>query len=289
MLSLSGGTPDEIARILEDTRNRTSGLFGANFIRHFGDPTLAHECVRVAASRARVVDFFYSDPDPTLVETAHAGGALASWQVGSRAEAVAAEEAGCDFIIAQGIEAGGHIRGTIGLLALLSEVLDAVKIPVLAAGGIGTARAMAAALAAGAEGVRVGTRFVASEEAGAHPDYVKALIAAEASDTVYTGVFSVGWSNAPHRVLRASIEAAQAFDGDIVGRRFWPDEGEEGEWEELRRFGSITATDKTVGNIEAMPHWAGQSVGGVKSVQPAAAIVQELAEGAERLLKRWSR
>src|SRR2546426_755377 len=108
-------------------------------------------------------------PDAELVEIAHAGGALVSWQLGSAAEATAAERAGCDLIVAQGTEAGGHVRGKIGLLALLGEVLPSVKVPVVAAGGIGTGRAMAAALAAGASAVRVGTRFVAAEEAGTHP------------------------------------------------------------------------------------------------------------------------
>jgi nitronate monooxygenase len=143
---------------------------------------------------------------------------------------------------------------------------------------------MAAALAAGADGVRVGTRFVAAEEAGAHPEYVKALIAAEAKDTIYTDVFSHGWPDAPHRVLRASVEAAQAFEGDIVGQRYWPDLDE---WQQLYRFGSITANDQVTGAIEAMPHWAGESVSGVKSVQTAAAIVEELAGEAETLLRRW--
>src|SRR5215510_15257727 len=111
----------------------------------------------------------------------HEHGALASWQVGSAEEALKAAEVGCDLIVAQGVEAGGHIRGTIGLVGLLCEVLEAVpEIPVLAAGGIGTGRAMAAARAAGADGVRVGTRFVASVEADTHPIYTDALIAANA-------------------------------------------------------------------------------------------------------------
>jgi enoyl-[acyl-carrier protein] reductase II len=98
---------------------------------------------------------------------------MAFWQVGSRQEAVAAAQAGCDLVVAQGIRAGGHVRGTVGTFPLLEEVLEAVDVPVLAAGGIGTARAMAAALIAGADGVRVGTRFVATPEAGAHPEYVE--------------------------------------------------------------------------------------------------------------------
>jgi len=90
-------------------------------------------------------------------------------------------------------------------------------VPVLAAGGIGTGRAMAAALAAGADGVRVGTRFVAATEAAAHPEYVAALIASQAEDTIYTTAFSRSWPDAPHRVLRSCVKAAEAFQGDTVG------------------------------------------------------------------------
>lgn len=285
MVSMAGLSPAEIAQEVEKTRKLTSGVFGANFVMHYLDPKLASECVEAAAAGAKVVDFFYGDPDASLIEIVHAGGALACWQVGSCEEAIAAEEAGCDFIIAQGIEAGGHVRGHIGLLALLSEVLESVKVPVLAAGGIGTGRAMAAALAAGAEGVRVGTRFVAAEEAEAHPDYVNALIAAEAKDTVYTDIFSYGWPGAPHRVLRSCVEAVQAFEGgDIVGQRYWP---EDDVWQTLYRFGSVTLTKGATGAIGAMSQWAGESVGGVKSLQPAAAIIEELAGEAEKLLRRW--
>ena len=86
-----GGPPDNIARMLDDTRDQTNGVFGANFIMKWIDPDLAHETVRVSAERARVVEFFYTDPDPALIEIVHAAGALACWQVGSREEAVAAE------------------------------------------------------------------------------------------------------------------------------------------------------------------------------------------------------
>jgi NAD(P)H-dependent flavin oxidoreductase YrpB (nitropropane dioxygenase family) len=204
--------------------------------------------------------------------------------VGSRDEAIAAEDAGCDFIVAQGTEAGGHVRGHVGLLALLSQVLESVKVPVLAAGGIGTGRSMAAALAAGAEGVRVGTRFVASIEADAHPDYVNALIAAGPEDSLYTDVFSYGWPDAPHRVLRACVDAAWAFEGEIVGQRYWPDEDE---WQPLHRFAPVSIGKEVTGAIEAMSQWAGESVGGIKSVQPAAEIIAELSGEAETLLRRW--
>src|SRR3954451_14025600 len=90
------------------------------------------------AAGCRVLEFFYGDPDATLVACAHDLGALAGWQVGSAAEAVAAERAGCDYVVAQGGEAGGHVRGTEALDALLPQVVARVGVPVVAAGGIAT-------------------------------------------------------------------------------------------------------------------------------------------------------
>lgn len=240
--------------------------------------------IQAAASRAQVVEFFYADPAPFVVDMAHAGGALASWQIGSLAEAVAAERAGCDFIVAQGTEAGGHVRGSLHLQRLLGSVLRTVKVPVLAAGGIGTGHAMAAALAAGASGVRVGTRFVAAEESEAHPRYIERLVAAGAKDTVLTEGFSTNWPNAPHRVLRASLAAMRRAKEDVIGERA-------GAWDAavrlpVHRGDAIVAMRSTTGNIDAMPHWAGTSVGAVTRVQPAAEIVRELVEEAERVLRR---
>jgi nitronate monooxygenase len=281
MVQLSGYAPRQIATLLDGMRAQTSGVFGVNFLP-FADSESAPECVAAAAARSKVIDFFYFDPDRALVEVVHSAGALASWQVGSREEALAAVDAGCDFIIAQGIEAGGHVRGRIGLLALLGEVLETVSVPVLAAGGIGTARAFAAVLAAGTAGARMGTRFVAAEESDAHPEYVRALIAAQAKDTIYTDVFDVGWPDAPHRVLRACVEAAQAFQGDIVGERHT----DTGERIPIRRFQPLPISKAVTGAIAAMPHWAGESVDAVKRVQSAAEIINEVAGGAEQLLRR---
>jgi NAD(P)H-dependent flavin oxidoreductase YrpB (nitropropane dioxygenase family) len=287
MVSWNGMPPPLLAKQLEELRRQTPGVIGVNFLIPHLEEDREYICqgIEVAATRANVIDFFWAHPDASLIDQAHAGGALVSWQVGSRDEAVAAAEAGCDFIVAQGIAAGGHVRGQIGLLALLSQVLEAVDLPVLAAGGIGTARALAAVLAAGADGARVGTRFVAAEEAGAHPRYVQALIAAGAADTVYTDAFSFGWPDAPHRCLRSCVEAATAFEDDIVGERFVAYDQRR---RPVHRFQSLGVTADTTGVIEAMSLWAGESVEGVKRVQPAAEIVGELAEGAETLLHRWA-
>jgi nitronate monooxygenase len=280
MLGAAMVPPHVLAVALEDLAKRTDGAFGVSFLM----PFLDRDAVAVAATRSRVVEFFYAEPDPTLVETVHAGGALACWQVGSVEEAVAAARAGCDIVVAQGAEAGGHVRGRVGLLPLLSAVLDAVDVPVVAAGGIGTARSMAAALAAGADAVRVGTRFVAAAESDTHPDYVAALVGAGAEDTVLTERFSVMWPGAPHRVLRSAVAAAEACSDEVVGEMEML-----GVRQPLPLFAVPCPTRSTTGRIAAMALYAGESVGAVHRIARAADIVHELAGGAEQLLRDWAR
>jgi len=278
MVGLAMTPAPKVAEVLADLGRRTGGAFGANFLM----PFLDRDAVAAASDKARLVEFFYGEPDRSLVELVHGGGALAAWQVGSVDEGREAVDAGCDVIVVQGVEAGGHVRGELSLLTLLEHVLQVTDIPVVAAGGIGGPRSMAAALGAGASAVKVGTRFAAAAESGAHSRYVDALVAAKPEDTELTTVFSVMWPDAPHRVLRSSIENAQAFDGDVVGEMAWGDARVP-----LPRFVASAPNRETTGAIEAMPLYAGLSVGGVTDVRPAAEIVRELAQGAEELLSRW--
>jgi NAD(P)H-dependent flavin oxidoreductase YrpB (nitropropane dioxygenase family) len=267
--------------MLDDLAERTDGVVGVTFLLPFGaDPA----CVEVAAARSRLVDFYYGDPDPALVARVHDGGALASWQAGSAAEARAAAAAGCDLVAVQGNEGGGRIRGRVALLPLLAEVLDAVEVPVVAAGGIASARGVAACLAAGASAVRVGTRLLATEESGAHPSYVDALLEARAEDAVLTDAFSVMWPPGPepHRTLRSALEAAEAFEGEIVGETRMGAEAFS-----VPRFGVPCPNRETTGEVAAMVHYAGQGVGATTQVLPAAQVLTSLAEDAERLLRRW--
>jgi nitronate monooxygenase len=281
MITVAGTPPAALEARLDRIRSLTTRPTGANFLI----PALDRDSLLLAARSVRVIDFFWGDPDPGLVQIAHGGGALASWQVGSAGEAVAAERAGCDFIIAQGIEAGGHIRGTLGLIPLLSEALGKVAIPVLAAGGIGSARALAAVLAAGAAGARCGTRFVAAQESGAHPVYVEALIRAHAEDSVRTTLYHVGCPLCPstHGVLKSAIDAAHCLAGDLAGEMEM-----RGQKVPIAKFQGVPPPVKAMsGHVEAMCCYGGQSVGDVHEVQPAARIIHELAGGAERLLRAW--
>jgi nitronate monooxygenase len=258
--------------------DEAKGPFGFNVLV----PFLDRDVVDVAAQACTLVDFYHGAVDASLVAQVHDGGALAGWQVGSTDEARAAAGAGCDLVVVRGREGGGRYHGGGSLWPLLDAVLDAVDVPVVAAGGITTARGIAAALAAGADAVRMGTRFVATEESGAHPAYKAALVAAHAGDSVLTDEFAVMWPDAvtTSRVLRQSLDAAR-HASDVVAMI---DLG--GRDVELPRFAVAPPTTAAHGDIAAMPHYAGEGVGAITSIEPAADLVRDLMVDAVRLVRR---
>jgi NAD(P)H-dependent flavin oxidoreductase YrpB (nitropropane dioxygenase family) len=205
-----------------------------------------------------VVELFYGWPDPDLVSAAHSLGALACWQVGSVEEAVAAQQAGCELIAVQGVEAGGHVRGTLSLRELLPAVLREVDAVVIAGGGLGDAADVAELMALGAHAVRVGTRFIPCAESAAHPGYVAALAAAaDGEDTVLTGHFDEGWPDAPHRVLRIAEQAARQSGNRSV----------------------LPPTRGVAGDVAGRAMYAGCGVGAVKGPTDALTVVRELMRG----------
>jgi nitronate monooxygenase len=138
-------------------------------------------------------------------------------QCGSVDEARAAEAAGADAVIAQGVEAGGHVRGRTPVLELVERVRAAVKVPVLAAGGIVDREGVGQVLDAGAVAAVLGTRFLLSDESRAHPDYKRRCL--EADGTVLTEFFGFGWADAPHRVI-ANAATRRWLGEDTRGPRW---------------------------------------------------------------------
>lgn len=247
-----GLPPGELAPAV-DALSAGTRAFGINFIV----PMMDRGSLELAVDRAPYVDLFLATPDPALVATVRDAGAVCGWQIESAEEARAAEAAGCDLVIAKAWESGGRkrIEGAT-LLPLLDAVLDAVSIPVIAAGGIATARGVAAVLAAGADGARVGTRFIAAAESDAHPEWVEAVVDAAAEEAVVSTLFNAGMPvPGPHRVLQRSVDAAEASGGDAA---------------------PFPPTRESMGDVRAMPFYAGQSAGAVRRIQPAAAIMAEL-------------
>lgn len=211
--------------------------------------------------------------------------------VGSAADARRAVDCGVDIVVAQGWEAGGHVRGMVATMPLIPAVVDAVSpTPVVAAGGIAVGRGLAAALALGAAGVWIGTRFLASEEAAIHPRYRELLLKATENDTVFTEeLFDIRWPKAPHRVLRnKTVDAWEAAGRPPSGKR--PGEGEviasSRASGPIVRYQSYTPGADAEGDIDALSLWAGQSVGLVSKLQPAGDIVHEIADEARATLRR---
>lgn len=270
--------PDAVATQLDALADVVP--LGVNFlVPLLADPAI----VTIAAERGRLVDFYHASPDPKLVGLAKVHGVAVAWQVGSVDDARKAVDAGVDLLVVRGIEGGGRLHGGRPLWPLLFDVLDAVgaEVPVLAAGGIATGRGLAAALAAGASGVRMGTAFVATEESGAHPHYKAALVAAGGGDTVVTEEFSVMWPEGPRpsRVLRSALDAARELpDGPIGSMKIGPDVVE------LPRFAIPPPTAAFEGRIEAMALYAGDGVGAVQAIQPAANVVDRVVAEADELL-----
>ncbi len=271
--------PDQLERMLGEVRAATAGPLVVNFLV----PVMDEASIEVAARHATVVDFYHGDPQARLVDLVHEAGALAGWQVGSLTETHAAVAAGCDVLVVRGVEGGGRMWGAESLGPLLAAVVAAVDVPVLAAGGIGDGRGVAAALAAGAAGVRMGTRFLATHESGAHPAYKKAVIGAGGDDSVLTDEFRAGWPDAQSsaRVLRASLEAARAFDGDIVAHL------QLAEPIPIPRLGTVPPLQGVTGALEALPMYAGESARFVREAESAGDVVRKIAIQAEELLRRW--
>jgi NAD(P)H-dependent flavin oxidoreductase YrpB (nitropropane dioxygenase family) len=281
---------DTVRRLIRETRALTARPFGVNLNLEFPQEERLAACLE---ENVPVISFFWRDPS-SLVRRAREAGATVLHTVGSAEDAKRAVDCGVDIVVAQGWEAGGHIRGTVATMPLVPAVVDAVSpVPVVAAGGIADGRGLAAVLALGASGAWIGTRFLASQEAAIHPRYRERLMQASENDTVFLeNLFDIRWPNAPHRVLRnKTVEAWEAAGRPPPGKR--PGEGETIATSRsvgpVIRYQSYTPGADADGDIDALALWAGQSVGLVSKVQSAGTIVREIADEATSILQRLGR
>lgn len=268
-------------------RALTTKPFGVNLNLNWPQEERLAICLDEGVS---IVSTFWGDPAASIAR-AHAAGATVFHTAGSVDEARRAADAGADVIVAQGWEAGGHIRGTIATLALVPAVVDAIRpIPVAAAGGIADGRGLAAILALGASAAWIGTRFLSSPEATIHPRYRDRIVAAGTDDTYYsTTLYDIGWPDAGHRVLRnKTVEAFEAAGSPPSGSR--PGEGEIVATSPFSgdavRYSISGASAGMAGDIDALAMWAGQGVGLVSRAQQAREIVREIADEADAVLRR---
>jgi nitronate monooxygenase len=274
-LAASWTEPVALRRQVRRLREAVDGRFCVNLVLAFDQ----RERLEIAlAEGAHFVSFSWG-VDPELIRRSHDKGAVVLVQVGDVAAANEAADSGADIVIAQGVEAGGHVQGTKPLVELLREVRAVLELPIVAAGGIADQESARAALAAGADAVACGTAFLAASEADVHPVYRDRLFRAAAADTVLTTVFDVGWPEAPHRVIRnhtyldwvkAGEPARHRRPGmeDIIGTR---------DGNPILRYSDAQPTISTAGDIEAMALYAGTSVGRVSQLASAAEITHTIA------------
>jgi NAD(P)H-dependent flavin oxidoreductase YrpB (nitropropane dioxygenase family) len=275
--SLGLSWSDDAGAVVRETAALTDRPIAGNFVL-FADQRRRID--QALSAGLRIVSLIWGDPCD-YVDPVHDAGGLVMHTVGSAEEARRAAGCGVDIIVAQGWEAGGHVWGGVATLPLVPAVVDAVTpLPVIAAGGIGDARGVAAVFALGAQAALLGTRFLLADEMPIHEEYRRHLIAAAETDAEwYPNLYEVGWPDAPHRAIHNSTaERWEAAGRPAPGGR--PREGEViahfASGDPILRYSPAPPMVGTTGEIEALSLWAGQSVALATQRQPAADIVAEL-------------
>ncbi len=275
-LSITWRSPDDTATVLAATRSLTSRPFAINVVLAWPQD----ERIGIALEAGvRIVWTFWGDPAPHASRV-HQAGALLFHTVGSVEEAVRALDGGVDVLVAQGIEAGGHVCGTMPARVLLSAVRERVPhVPVIVAGGMADADDVADMMKAGADAVCLGTRFICATEANAAPIYQRLIVEAGTDATTIGEIFNQGWPNAPHRVLRNSTvrlweEAGRPTSGARPGQGDRLATMADGRAIERYVFAMPRADMK--GDLEALALYAGEGAARIREVLPAAEIVRVL-------------
>ena len=280
-------SPDALRRMIQATRSLTERPFGVNLATKLTRPEHIAVCIE---ERVSVVSFDMGDPPELFIERLRIAGIRAWVQVGSVAAARSAVRAGASGLIAQGTESGGGQRSVAATMTLIPSVVDAVApISVIAGGGIGDGRGLAAALALGADAVWVGTRFIATREANAHVEFKRRIVDASEADTVITTVFATAErARRPVRALRNRVVREWNGRDEVPGLVNAPGRIGETEWDgqplPLYRHSGIPPTPETTGDLEDMCLPAGESAALVRDIRPAREVVREMAATAERIM-----
>jgi nitronate monooxygenase len=270
-------SPDFIRAQIDEVRAKTARPFGVNLIPAATKaPLLEAELAACLEAKVHAVTLFWDLSAPTVQVLKNAG-VLVVCQVGSVAEALAAQDAGADILIAQGWEAGGHVRGRTGLSVLLSDVVAAVEAPVLAAGGIVDGEGVARAMRQGAQGAVIGTAFLATEESFAHAYHKQRIVEAQPDDAIDTEIFHINWpAGATVRVLPNSVTRGER--GDPFSEKRSPI-GADGA-RSIYLFSTDSPLRSMSGDLEAMALYAGQGAGRIDAIPSAAVRLKTIAEAA---------
>ena len=266
IISAAHGDPAKLAEQIEEARALTDKPFGVNLMLR-GEHIDALAKV-IAEKHVSVVTTGAGDPSQWIPMWREAGVKVIP-VISTAAMAQLMEKSGADAVVAEGTESGGHV-GEMTTMALVPQVCDAVSIPVIAAGGIADGRGLAASLMLGACGVQVGTRFLAATECSIHPEYKSRVLKAKDSSTIVTG-----------RRLGHPVRSIKSPFSRAYAKAEYTDISDE----ELEQMAVGTLRAAVVdGDAKRGCFLAGQVSGMVTKEQPAAEIVAEIVQGAEKLL-----
>ena len=288
ILGMVRESADLISQEIDAVRARTSRPFAVNLIPAATDAKLLDAELAICFEKSVPAMCFFWDVIPAAVTRTKAAGCLVLHQVGSLASARAAEMAGADVLIAQGVEAGGHVHGTIGALILVEQIARSVKIPVIASGGFATGASLIAAMALGAQGIHCGTAFLATKESFAHDDHKARVLAACGESTVYTDAFALNWPpDSPVRVIRNSV--TDALGHNLMGHH--PDQlpreviGQD-DGRPLLKYSTDSPLRTTTGDLEAMAAFAGQSAALINTLPTAEGRISTILSEARAAMAR---
>lgn len=274
MFAGSWRSASEMRMLIRETQSRTSRPFGVNLTLQW--PEAQQDALTVCIEEGvAAISLWWGDARPFL-QRLEGSDITTMITVGTAEEARQAEALGVDVVVAQGCESGGHVWGSTSTMPLVASVTQAVSVPVIAAGGIGDARGIAAALCLGAQGVWMGTRFIATRESGAHQVYKQAVVDAAESSTIRSQIFDLGWPGVFHRTIRnRTVDLALSVDGDtrpgsgdVLGAT------EKGE--PVPRYDDNEPLQGWTGKIEEMCLYAGESCGLVHDIPSASELVARL-------------
>jgi nitronate monooxygenase len=273
-------SPELIRREVQAMRRGTAKAFGVNIIPAATEPALLEAQIITCIDLQVPVMALFWDLRTDLVQRLRDAGMAVVCQVGSAEEGAAAQEAGAQILIAQGVEAGGHVRGRTPLRALLPEVVSGSTVPVLASGGMVSGTDLVEALKAGAQGIVIGTAFLASPESFAHEYHKQRIVDAGADHTVLTEIFHINWpAGASVRVLKSSVSSGERGDPHGPPQVIGDEEGRA-----IYLFSTDSPSRIMTGDFEAMALYAGQGTDRIDSVLPAGERVKGIVEEAVRLL-----
>lgn len=285
-LALSWKTPDECRNMIRETKKLTAKPFAVNLVLDKNQDERIDICI---AEQVPIVWLFWGDP-ARYIKRLKSKGIIVCATAASAEEAFHYEEIGVDFLVAQGWEAGGHVKGEVASSVLVPSITGKANIPVIASGGFTDGRGLVAALALGASGISIGTSFLLSKEAAVEDAYAQMISEANESDTVYVNnLYNKGWENAPHRVLRNStVNQWEAAGKPETGKR--PNEEEviahDAEGNPIHRYSDNNPTKGVTGNLEAMALYAGQSAGLVGERLSAKERVLHIMQQAQYVLSK---